>query len=57
MKGSAGQLTVNPGLTEARLARTAAAQILGRRGVPSKSAAKTNSQRSREAANARWGSK
>lgn len=57
VKGSTGQLTVNPGLTEARLARTAAASILGRLGVPSKSGAKTNSQRGREAANARWGSK
>lgn len=50
VKGSTGHPTVNPALTEARLARTDSAQILRRLGVP-KAGAKTNSQRGREAAN------
>lgn len=53
VKGSTGQAVVNPGLTEARLARTAAAAILARL-VPPTAGAKTNSQRGRDAARARY---
>lgn len=52
-KGSTGQTTVNPGIVEARLARTAAASILARL-VPATSGAKTSSQRARDAARQRW---
>lgn len=51
--GSAGQLVVNPGLSESHLARTAAATILNRL-VGVKTGALTNSQHGRAAANARW---
>ena len=51
--GSTGQVVVHPAIVEARLARTAVAQILARLVLPS-SGAKTSSQRGREAANARW---
>lgn len=53
VKGSTGQLVVNPAAVEARLARTAAAQILARL-VPAGAGARTNSQRGRDAARARW---
>lgn len=53
VKGSTGQLVTNPALVEARQARTAAATILARLATPS-AGAKTNSQRGREAARARW---
>lgn len=52
-KGSTGQVVVNPGIIEARLARTAAASILARL-VPATSGAKTSSQRARDAARSRW---
>jgi hypothetical protein len=52
-RGSTGQTTVNPAIVEARLARTAAAQILARLTVPS-TGAKTASQRGRDAARARY---
>jgi hypothetical protein len=51
--GSTGQVTVNPGIVEARLARTAAAGILARLTAPA-AGARTNSQRGRDAARARW---
>ncbi len=51
--GSMGQTVVHPAAVEARLSRTAAAQILGRLSVPS-TGAKTTSQRNRDAARARW---
>jgi hypothetical protein len=55
-KGSTGQIVVHPAVVEARLARTAAAAILGRL-VPATTGAKTSSQRAREAARARWAGK
>lgn len=51
--GSTGQVVVHPAAIEARLARTAAAQILARL-APAGAGAKTNSQRGRDAARARW---
>ncbi|WP_159619879.1 hypothetical protein [Arthrobacter zhaoguopingii] len=54
--GSTKQLVVNPGVIEARLARTSAASILARL-VPVSAGAKTNSQRGREAARARYSAK
>lgn len=51
--GSTGQLVTNPALVEARQARTGAATILARLASPT-AGAKTNSQRGREAARARW---
>jgi hypothetical protein len=51
--GSTGQVVVHPAAIEARLARTAAAQILARL-VPAGTGAQTNSQRGRAAARARW---
>lgn len=53
VKGSTRQTVVNPGVVEARLARTAASAILARL-VGSRSGAKTSSQRARDAARARW---
>jgi hypothetical protein len=52
--GSTGQIIAHPAAVEGRLARTAVAQILARLVAPS-AGAKTNSQRGREAARARWG--
>ncbi|MEV7648019.1 hypothetical protein [Arthrobacter sp. NPDC089319] len=52
-QGSQGQTIVHPATVEARLARTAAAQILARL-VAATSGAKTPSQRGRDAARARW---
>ena len=51
--GSKLQVIVHPAIVEARLGRTAAAQILARL-VSAKSGAKTPSQRGAEAARARW---
>ena len=50
---SSGQLVTNPAIVEARQARTAAAAILARLSLPS-AGAKTNAQRARTAARARW---
>jgi hypothetical protein len=52
--GSQGQMVLNPAISEARLARTAAAQILSRLTAGGKAGALTNSERGRMAANARW---
>ncbi|WP_225753975.1 hypothetical protein [Actinotalea sp. Marseille-Q4924] len=53
--GSTGQTVVHPAAVEARLARTAAAQILARLAPPSPSHRQTASERGRAAARARWG--
>ncbi|MGK5520311.1 hypothetical protein ACSNN9_13245 [Micromonospora sp. URMC 107] len=50
-RGSTGQPTVHPAAIEARLARTAAAQILGRLHKPAHG---SPSERARRAARARW---
>lgn len=52
--GSTGQAVVHPAVVESRLARTASAQILARLVLPT-AGAKTNSQRARDAARARYG--
>lgn len=51
--GSTGQVVAHPAVVEARLARTAAATILARL-VPTKAGAKTDTERARAAARARW---
>ncbi|GAA4053472.1 hypothetical protein [Agromyces indicus] len=56
-KGSTGQTIVHPAVVEARLARTAAAAILARLVPAGGAGARTNSQRARDAARARWGAK
>jgi hypothetical protein len=54
--GSQGQEILHPAVAEARLTRTAAAQILARLTV-SASRVQTSSERARSAARARWGSR
>ncbi|EWS99564.1 hypothetical protein N865_02060 [Intrasporangium oryzae NRRL B-24470] len=54
--GSQGQEILHPAVAEARLTRTAAAQILARLTVTS-SRVQTSSERARSAARARWGSR
>lgn len=54
--GSQGQEILHPAVSEARLTRTAAAQILARLTVTS-SRTQTSSERARSAARARWSSR
>ena len=54
--GSQGQEILHPAVTEARLSRTAAAQILARLTVTS-GRVQSSSERARSAARARWGAR